>query len=367
MATIAAALSTSCGIPIKLRVLPELAGAMLTLEKALFSAPQARDGCIVARHYGFDGRGGADFQRTGDEFGLTRERVRQIISDSDPLGQLVPEEGLPTLDRAIAFIAAGIPAPAADIEKSMSVAGLTIDLFRIEGILNLAGLLGRRVAFRIGTWNKTRFVIPAAWPRLGDFLIRARRDVRRHGMARIADFGSDSLPVAGAQREASLIETLLSSQGDFRWLDRGSGWFWLAATPRNRAVCRVRKMLAVANPLSVSELRAGLGRMGSPLAPENTLLEFCRQIDGLSVRGDMIYANPGIESAEVLNKTEQDIFQLLSENDGCMSNSELISQSCGLGIKRPTFYQCVTHSPIVERYDGSNYRLIGSQGHLADI
>jgi hypothetical protein len=179
-------------------------------------------------------------------------------------------------------------------------------------------------------------------------------------MARIADFGSDSLSVAGARREARLIEAILSSQHDFRWLDSRSGWFWLAGTRRNRAVGRVRKMLAVANPLAVSELRAGLGRMGSPLAPKRTLLAFCRQIDGLSVRGDMIYANPGIESAEVLSKTERDIFQLLSENDGCMSNSELISQSCVLGIKRPTFYQCVTYSPIVARYDGRNYRLIGS-------
>jgi hypothetical protein len=195
---------------------------------------------------------------------------------------------------------------------------------------------------------------------LRDFLARARRHVRRHGMARIADFGNEPIFGARARREARLLSDILSSQPDFRWLDRRSGWFWLAGTRRNRAVGRVLKMLAVANPLAVSELRAGLGRMGSPLAPERTLLAFCRQVDGLSVRGDMIYANPGIESAEVLNKTERDIFQLLSENDGCMSNSELISRSGVLGIKPPTFYQCVTHSPIVARYNGSNYRLIGS-------
>jgi hypothetical protein len=123
---------------------------------------------------------------------------------------------------------------------------------------------------------------------------------------------------------------------------------------------RFPSRIAVANPLAVREVRAALGRMGSPPAPERALLAFCRQIDGLTVRGDMIYADPGIESAEVLNKTERDIFQLLSENDGCMSNSELISQSEVLGIKPPTFYQCVTHSPIVARFNGSHYRLIGS-------
>jgi len=333
---------------------------MLPLEKALFTVPRVdRDDSIVARHYGFDGRGGADFQRIGNEFGLTRERVRQIVFAADPLRQIL-FTGSPTLDRVIASIAAAIPAAAADIETNLQVAGLTSKPFRVEGIVNVAGLLRRGVPFRIGTWNQTRFVVSASWPRLGDFLTLARRDVRRHGMARIADFESSSHSAAGAQREARLIEDILSGQCDFRWLDRGSGWFWLADTPRNRAVCRVRKMLAVANPLAVSELRAGLARMGSPLAPEKTLLELCRQIDGLSVRGELIYAEPGIESRDVLNKTERDIFQLLSQNDGCMSNSELISQSSELGIKRPTFYQCVTHSPIVERYNGSNYRLIGS-------
>jgi len=338
---------------------------MLPLENALFRLPRVdRDDCIVARHYGFDGRGGADFQRTGNEFGLTRERVRQIISESDPLRQLLPN-GSPTLDLVIASITAGLPAPAEDIERNLQVEGFSTKPFRVEGIFGVAGLLGRPVPFRIDAWNKTRFVIPASWPRLRDFLDRARRHVRRHGMARIADVGGNSLSAAGAHREARLISAILSSEPDFRWLDRRSGWFWLAGTRRNRAVGRVRKMLAVANPLAVSELRAGLGRMDSPLAPERTLLEFCRQIDGLSVRGDTIYANPGIESAEVLNKTELDILKLLTENDGCMSNSELISQAWVLGIKRPTFYQCVTYSPIVARYNGTNYRLIGSQAQNA--
>jgi hypothetical protein len=338
---------------------------MLPLEKTLFDVPRVdRDDCIVARHYGFDGRGGADFQRTGDEYGLTRERVRQIIADSDPLRQLRPS-GASTVDRVIASIAARLPAPAADLEKNLQIAGLSTEPFRIEGIFNVAGLLGRSVPFRIDVWIGTRFVIPATWPRLRDFLTRARRHVRRHGMARIADFGSGSPAAADAQREAALISAILSGHSDFRWLDRRSGWFWLARTRRNRAVERVLKMLAVANPLAVSELRGGLGRMGSPLAPDRTLLAFCRQIDGLSVRGDVIYANPGIESAGVLNKTERDIFQLLSENDGCMSNLELLSQSCALGMKRPTFYQCVTHSPIVARYNGSHYRLIGSPGQNA--
>jgi hypothetical protein len=238
--------------------------------------------------------------------------------------------------------------------------------FRIEGVVNAASLVSRPVPFRVSALNKKRFVIPAECPKFRDVVGRARQLVRRNGMATIAEFTSDLLSGEAAQGEADLIEAILSSQSDFRWLDRHSGWFWLAEAPRNRAVKRIRKMLAVANPLTVEELRAGLGRMGSLIAPEETLLAFCRQIEGLSVSGDLIHASPCIETADVLNKTERHIYQLLSENNGCMANSELIWESNRLGMKRPTFYQCVTYSPIVARYDGRHYRLIGSPAQTAN-
>jgi hypothetical protein len=341
---------------------------MLPLEKALFAAPQKdkssssdRNFHILARHYGFDGKGGANFQRTGNEFGLTRERVRQIASDADPRLHLLPK-GVTALDRVNAAIASSMPGPANAIESKLQQSGFTVKPFRIEGILNAASLLCRPVTFRISTLSKTRYVVPASYPQFRDIVGQVRQQVRKHGMATVADFLSDQTGKEDTQREVALLEAVLGSQKDFRWLDRRSGWFWLADTPRNCAASRVRKMLAVANPLPINEIRAGLARMGAPVAPERTLLEFCRQIPGLTVHGDMVHANPGIRAAEVLNKTERDIFQLLSENNGCMSNSDLICQSNVLGMKRPTFYQCVTYSPIVTRHNRSHYRLIGSPG-----
>jgi hypothetical protein len=335
---------------------------MLPLETALFGSPPTdRDAKIVARHFGFDGRGGANFQRIGNEFGLTRERVRQIVTEADPRRQIMPS-GISTLDRVIALIVANLPAPAVDIEKKLQATGLTAKPFRIEGVVNVAALVSRPLELRISSLKKTRFALPASWPLFRELVSGARQQVRRHGMAEITQFVNHGVTGERARRDASVIATILSAQPDFRWLDRKSGWFWLEDTQRNCAVSRIRKMLAVANPLPVSELRAGLDRMGSTLAPERTLLAFCRQIDGLSVCGEMIHADPGIETADVLNKTEQDIYQLLSENNGIMSNAELIWQSNVLGMKRPTFYQCVTYSPIVARYNGSSYRLIGSLG-----
>lgn len=333
---------------------------MLPLEKALFGVPRTdRDTLIVARHYGFDGKGGANFQRIGNEFGLTRERVRQIVCDAEPRRHFLPK-GLSVLEKAVAAIAASLPAAASEVEAKLQRAGLTAKLFRVEGIVSAAGLLDRPVPFRITSLEKTRFLVPSAYPHFRELVGQARQQVRRHGMATIAEFVQNN-SAESAEREQQVITAVMASEADFRWLDRRSGWFWLAETPRNCAVSRIRKMLAVANPLPVSELRAGLGRMGSTtLAPEATLLAFCRQLSGLSVRGDFVHADPQIQTTDVLNRTELDIYQLLSENNGLMSNSDLICQSHILGMKRPTFYQCVTYSPIVTRYKGNHYRLIGS-------
>ncbi|HVV47502.1 MAG TPA: hypothetical protein VHC72_19965 [Bryobacteraceae bacterium] len=201
------------------------------------------------------------------------------------------------------------------------------------------------------------------YPCFHEIVACARQKVRRYGMATVAECVLAIPDSEAARRETALVETILSGQRDFRWLDHSTGWFWFSDTTRNRAVNRLRKMLAVANPLTIDEIHAGLARMGVPLAPDKTLVEFCRQVPGLAIEGDRVKADPAIEIHAVLNRTEQDIFRLLSEHDGCMSNSDLIDRSHVLGMKRPTLYQCVSHSPIVSRYKRSYYRLVGSLRH----
>jgi hypothetical protein len=333
----------------------------LPLETELFiPPPHGRDPEIIARHYGFDGNGGANFKHIGDEIGLTRERVRQIVSKIDPRVYLNPE-GIPTLQRLLAIVAANLPAPAAILEAMLRDEGITAGLFRLEGILEIASLLHCPAAFRLTSLKGVRFAVAEDYPRFEDIVVKAHRMVRRHGMASLADCLTGNRQSEDARRESDLVEVVLSAQNDFQWLDRGSGWFWFSRVRGNRVARRIRKMFAVASRLSIAEIRAGLARMGDTLAPNHVLLEFCRRMPELSVDGEMISAKKGIRAGDVLNPTERAIFRLLSEHDGCLSNSELICRSRVLGLKRPSFYQCVSSSPIVSRYKRTYYRLIGSR------
>jgi hypothetical protein len=246
------------------------------------------------------------------------------------------------------------------LERQLRADGLTLKPFRLEGIISAARLLNRPAPFDVRTLNKKRFVVAASYPHFGDIAIRARRRVRRDGMASVTACLGAKPNTPASQREAVLIEEILSSQQDFQWLDQSAGWFWFTETTRNRAVSRIRKMLAVASPLTLGEIGAGLARMKCQPLPEGALTELYRQIPGLIVTGNTVVAEPALKIDELLNKTEQDIFRLLSEHGGCLSSSELILRSKAIGVKRPTFYQCVTYSPIVARHNQGQYRLIGA-------
>jgi hypothetical protein len=79
------------------------------------------------------------------------------------------------LDRAIAFVADQIPATAGVIEARVIEArirstGLTAGLFRLEGVIKAAELLGRRLPFAITQVNGERLVHSRCTPPLDSII-----------------------------------------------------------------------------------------------------------------------------------------------------------------------------------------------------
>jgi len=125
----------------------------------------------------------------------------------------------------------------------------------------------------------------------------------------------------------------------------------------------MRKILSVANPIDISELRAGIVRdrcMKGFSPPKRVLLEFCRQAPGLRVNDETVKAEPAVDPDDVLTPTERDIVHMLSEHGGTETASELKSACLRMGVNRITFYRWLLYSPIISRYAGGEYGLIGS-------
>jgi hypothetical protein len=336
-----------------------------SLEKELLGLlGPGRDSQIAARYYGFDGRGGKTLMSVGEEYRLTRERVRQIVekmkgrfSDQRPIS--------PILDRTVALVANRLPAAASEIEAELKLQGLSSSLFRLEGVIKAAELLGKPVQFVITAGVAGKRIVHAQGSPSGRTIIRiARRLIAHRGMATVSDVVVKVRGVMSGPCDKNLVAIALAQEKGFAWLDRSAGWFWLSESRINPVLSRIRKILSVAKAVEVSELAAGIARdfrMDDFSPPKRVLLEFCRQAPGLQVRDSTIKANPEIKPDQVLTQSEKDIGQILAEHGGTLATWELKSICFGIGINRACLFRSLLYSPIISEEAGGLYRLIGSK------
>ena len=336
----------------------------LTLERELRDLlGTGRNARIAARYYGFDGRGGGTLQTVGEEIGLTRERVRQIVTAaSKRLNTGRPVS--PTLDRTIAFVVDRMPAAAGEIEAELRLQRLTSGLFRLEDIIQVAELLARRLPFSITEVNGERLVHARDVPAVDTIVRIARRLISRWGLATISNVVAEVRKVESDVCDRNLVEIAVPCLEDFHWLEQSADWFWLSDKPNNPVLNRIRKILSVANPINISELQAGIARhyrMRGLSPPKRVLLEFCRQAPGLRVNGEAVKAEPPVSSDDVLSQIEKDIVHILSEHGGTMTTSEFKSVCVGMGVNRSTLSLNLLNSPIISRFARHLYGLIGSR------
>src|SRR5712692_2486698 len=198
----------------------------LTLERELCDLlGTGRKARIAARYYGFDGRGGGSLQSVGNEIGLTRERVRQIVTAaSEWLSTGLPVS--PALDRTIAFVVDHMPAAAREIEAELRSQRLTSGLFRLEGVTKAAELLGRRLPFSITEVRGERLVHARDIPSVDTIVRIARRLISHWGMATISNVVAEVRKVESGACDRKLVVRALACLGGFHRLEQSAGWFW---------------------------------------------------------------------------------------------------------------------------------------------
>jgi Sigma-70, region 4 len=317
---------------------------------------------IVARYYGLDGLGGTTLQGAGCEFGISAERVRQIVSGA--VKQLSSSQPFtPVLDRTISFLAQHIPARADEMERKLLSEGLSGVPFRLEGLIRAAELLGRTRPFWVTTTKRLRLVHRQPVHVIETIVRTGRRTIEHRGIATIGDV---SARIREADREGGLqfVGDVLSGEEDFHWLDPTELWFWLSSVVRNPVVTRIRKILSVANPVRIAALQAGIARdyrMRGCLAPARVLLELCRQITGLQVDADVVRAAPPISRDRVLGSLEKRVLDLLARNGGLMRRASLASACLAKGINRSSFYGLLEHSPVITSYAPGVFGPVGAE------
>jgi hypothetical protein len=345
----------------ELRLEDELKGLLHT-SLVPGKAPRPVRERMALAYLGWDGNGPRTLDAVGNEFGVSRERVRQVVgSETDHLKSVRPFA--PALEAALKYVARRLPGVASDIEENLSNESISREAFRVEGILSAADLLHRRANFRIGKVGSIRVILPLKPPNIEKTIsVVSRKAIEHWGAATIDDIAARLLEEQGVGVQSDFLSAALPDLTGFRWLSKEDGWFWLADVPRNRLQNVIEKILSIAPHIHVSDLRRGVGRhhrMEGYAPPRRVLLELCRQTTGYRVNGDTINADPPRDWETVLSPTERTFAQILTQRGPIMSRSALEDECLAAGMNRSTFYVYLEYSPVLERLDRGVYGLRG--------
>lgn len=339
-----------------------------TLEEELTEifAPVAsgRDREIVASYYGWDGGGGHTLEELGKQYGLSRERIRQVCVRSIKRirGTTV---FAPVLDRTLAFIAERLPQGADELKRACDAAGFSACGLALETVREAAELLSRDPRFDLVAVGRRQLAVKPEWVSLPRTIIQvARRAVLSYGATTIGEVAADVFPQSAGRVEHALVEETLQALEDFEWLYRKRGWFQLEALPQYGLPKMIEKILSVTQQIEASKLRTAIARYrrtGRNVPPGRVLLEFCRRMPGVEVEGSTIRSNPPRDWREVLAGVEAGMVRVLKKHGPVMERGAFEEQCIRDGMNRFSFNAIIMSSPVIAQMGRSVYGLVDAK------
>ena len=341
----------------QLRLEEEL-GELLSFE------PLPRNRELAAAYLGWDGKGTHTLEEVGLPHGLTRERVRQVTQHLvDTLKPKLPF--LPVLDRVLQTIGEEIPCSVDWLESILTERKLCWERFRFGSVISAADITGRVCSFVVDDADGLQYVVARDQQGVAKEVLQLTRKAVSHwGVATVEDIAAQASDHVRRDISPKFVETVLSSQPGFSWLDKPSGWFWLKSTTRNALLNQILKVIAVAPRIHISELRAGVSRHHRRegfAPPQRVLIALCAQAEGYAIDGDSVLASPPLDYREVLSDTESIIVDVLCEHGPVMQKPKLEELCFQKGLHRDSLSIHLTYSPVIARYAPGVYGLRGAQ------
>ncbi|WP_233874607.1 sigma factor-like helix-turn-helix DNA-binding protein [Paraburkholderia adhaesiva] len=334
---------------------------------------------LMRRHISRTGAG-RTLAEVGAEFGVTRERIRQICEAFEDL--FVQAQAVtPALDRVLQAAARVSPAGVNELDEQFR--RFIGEDAGIESLVSWAALLGRentpvqcervRTKARGQVVEVTMVQVPDAAPWVEALIRHVSRDSSMFGCTNILRVAGRLALKEGVAPGQEAIESAIEAATGFRWLDKSAGWFTLGDSAGCSAASRVRKIVAVAHDsIGTDEIAGALasddmwmlresGSLGLATPPVHVLRELFLGWPWLSVvqRGRFV-ASPEFDPAGVLFAIEQTIVEVITAHDGVVCRFELkeavVEQ---LGLTDMLLAAQLGSSPIVERVEHGLYRLRG--------
>ena len=316
---------------------------------------------MVLAFWGWTGGCPRTLQSVGDSYGLTRERVRQIAGKAE---RFIYHRKifLPALERSIRFICRRTPANAVEVESELQEAGLTACKFRVEAIGACAEQFSQLAPFSVDEAEGVRVVLQAKDAGLVRLItLHARRSASRYGVANIVDLQEELADECHFTIDLKLLRSVIGGIPSYE--DLGKGWFWIQSLSRNHLSTIIRKVLAVAPRIHVSEMRAAIANdpRGMGFAPpKDVVLCFCQSALNCVVEDDFIVVRLPEDPAKALSSVEHVFFEVFRTHGPLLARAD-VEQLCGeRGVNPITLSLYLSRLAIVAKYGVGIYGLRGA-------
>src|ERR1017187_2655395 len=335
----------------------------------------------LLRRLGYDGEPPATLEEAASRIGVTRERLRQIqkrFTDRLPRHPIF----MPQLDAAIAAVREAAPITIDRAAELLRNKRLSTKPFSPKSLLAAAELCGRPTPFEIGS--------SSGIPRV---ILEHRKDLERICLSvafkQAGASGATNVQEVLAE-VTSKTQSIIEEKDIRRFLQDSAGieflsgdWFWHKDGPpeRNRLRNITRKMLSVASPIHVGELREGVQRhyrirgvrgltRWPLLTPPRTILEaFYRThpefaVDSTSQVSSVVQLDHRTE----LNSTERILLDVLRASPASLLDYGSFGKACaGYGMNPNTFTQYLSSSPVIAHLGTELWSLRGIKVDPASV
>ncbi|MBO9357675.1 helix-turn-helix domain-containing protein [Bordetella petrii] len=343
---------------------------------------------IFALRYGVGGEEHTTLQAIGDRYGLTRERIRQIVEkmvERTARMQLLT----PHIDRLAEEIRPLLPATVEAVDTQLR--GRLGERLSIESVSRFCReILGRNIvaltdrpAEMAYLWSPT--VID---PETHDVArIRAAREaalrlIRSCGAAQAMFVAGAASEITGMGMTPDEVMQGCRMVPGFEWLSERDGWFWFGEGNENRLVTIALKVLAVsgrrvdAEEILASFIRARRGyyppeqlRPYLIEPPLQIVVEVLRRVKGLkNIQSDDFLLDKLVPVETVLSDAELAVYNLMRDNGNIISRHTLVTELVKTGkVKLMALHVSLNSSPIYRQLDRGVFALRGATLNPASL
>ena len=314
---------------------------------------------ICLKQLGWSGKGARTLESVGQEYSVTRERIRQIVAKKTARIRKRNVD-MPRLNDALLCIRARCPATAEELGVELRKQHISKSDFDPTGLKIACEVLGKEFHLqRMQLGSCTIYVSCENAGRIVEFFRFCRKWTASRGCANF-EAVCDELRIRESESQSYRDIATLGSVCE--WLDSERMWLFSTGVPRNRLSNLVSKVLSVSPQVYITEVRKAVTRSRrlAVVPPAGVLAKFVERFGLATVSDGRATAADGLTDVIVPGSTES-IFVSILRTHGPLLEWSRFQQLCvAAGMNPITFGVYVSGSPIVSRVARGIYSLVGA-------